>query len=125
MENLTIKQKLKVLSYIRKELLRINNLKNPYCDFICIEFRKIIKYNEFNFLNYYISNVFPELVTEIRRVGILHNPDYVFPNQLCFKDESGEIVETNNLSGEKAIWYNKIKLDMVSRVRKQLTKGKY
>ena len=126
MAKLTIKQKLKVLSYIRKELLNENTNKFPIALFLCTEFGNAVA-----LLGYYewrlpdVSEAFIELEAEIIRIGFENNSEYMFPGQLYFKNDKGEIVETNDLAGKSAIWYNKIKLEMVSRVRKQLTKGKY
>ncbi len=119
MKTLTIKQKLSVLSYIKKELISENKIDYPETKFICLEFDNAVSclYNN-------DIDIFPELEAEITRIGLENNETYIFPGQLYFKND-GKLVETNGLAGMSAIWYNKKKLEIVNTVRKQLAKRKY
>ncbi len=125
MKTLTIKQKLSVLSHIRKELISENKITYPYAKFLCTAFRYAVYCLGYQRKYGNKSDIFPELKAEIIRIGLENNETYIFPNQLYFKNDDGKLVETNHLRGKNVIWYNKKKLEMVSTVRKQITKGKY
>jgi len=120
-KQLTIKEKLTILSYIKNELLNENTKKYPATGFICIKFEDVM-YDMYNIHGLNLNmDIFPELKAEIIRVGFENNTHYFFPSQLYFTDVDGNLVETNGLCGKQAIWYNKKKLEIVSKVRKKLT----
>lgn len=105
------RQKVNVLSKIRKKIRAATD-----AEFICNLFEEAIqcegKPNR-------MSDIFPELADEIRRVGIENEGShYWFPSALCYYAD-GKLLHLSNPE------YNKRKLELISRVRKQLTGGKW
>ena len=121
-DTMNVKQKLKALSYIRK---RISEQLNHELTFICNEFNDWVEDNlyEENEPLPTMDDEFPELKTEIIRVGTIHDPHYRWLTALDFKDEDGSTQSIHGQAGREI--YNRQKLNIISDVRQQLTKGKY
>jgi len=105
-----IKQKLRTLSYLYKT---INENQESDTYFLCI------LYKNFNGKTKKMIDEFPELAAEIIKIGQEHDPSYEFPNALQFKDVNGILVISSRTK-EKFVEYNIHKLELISRVKKQL-----
>ena len=81
-------------------------------------------YNEGVFLCHeYEGNMkkLPELIDEITVTGRKYDPHYFFPCAICYD----ELDDGRKHDFGYWLLYAKKKLELVSRVRQQLTKGKY
>jgi len=112
---MTLKEKLKSISHIRKTIKANLSLVQI---FICHLYADMIFDNEYD-----MEEDFPELAAEITKTGKEHDPEYYFPKALSFM-EDGYLKTSCSTPDEHRI-YNTHKLELISRVRKQLTKGKY
>ena len=119
----TIKEKLKILSWMRKNIMKHFSGRNHY---LCHTYDDVlfamdyIKYNNFS------SDMswFPELKAEIIKIATKHNKDYKWNGQIEFDYKGIRLPGNGNTSHEMNV-YNEVKLDIISTVRQQLTKGKY
>jgi len=111
---MTIKKKLKFLTYVREVLEENLSIEQV---FIC---------NAFNNFHYsrsnYIIEDFPELVAQIIKVGEKHNSIYRFPTALSFIEDG--VLKMNISTPEEIRIYNTHKLELISRVLDELTKNK-